>query len=154
MFNFCFASPYLCILAGFSSFLIIAFRKCLLSKVRYCILYYFILIVILFIQTIGGGGVINDDYKRLKVFEEIESNHQLQDAKNNPHKYNNISAVDLSQFANSQEFKDYIHKHEKIVDRTEAISMGLIFAIIAELSNISAFLFGMIINALRKFYKR
>ena len=156
IFNFYFASPNLFILSLSSSFFILLFRKCLISKPIYSVIYYFILFIIYIVLTvIGGGGVINNAYSRLETFKEIEARGELEEARKNPnkyiearskleekshHNYNYMLVIDLGQFANSKEFKNYIHDiYEEDTDKNEAIGIGVLFAIIAELSNMIAF---------------
>lgn len=140
IFNFCFAAASLCQLSALSAFVIFLLRKCLPNRLIYLSTYYFMLIAIIVVfWALGGGSVINDAYKRLHIFEELENNNKLLDAKNNPTNYDSMLQIDLRQFENSKEFKDYIRIfYEKDVDRAEAISVGLFFVLIIEFSGCCA----------------
>ncbi|WP_341748251.1 hypothetical protein [Candidatus Tisiphia endosymbiont of Dascillus cervinus] len=105
--------------------------------------------------AIGGGGVINDAYKRLEIFKELELNNRLEYAKTNPSTYDSMLQIDLRQFANSQEFKDYIHNAYEIdVDRNEAMLIGLLFALIAELSHVCFLVYSRLKNLVYKAFVR
>jgi hypothetical protein len=88
----------------------------------------------LLVIVIGGGGVQMDGYDRLDRFILLEKNNQLEDAKDNPKNYDSIFRIDLKEFKNSAEFRDYLQKYDASVDRAEAISIGWIFSLLTEIS--------------------
>ena len=88
----------------------------------------------MFIVGVGGGGVQNDGYARMEEFILLEKNHQLEEAKKNPQNYDGMLQFDLQQFKNSDEFKSYLQANDAMVDKAEAISIGWLFALIAEIS--------------------
>lgn len=82
---------------------------------------------------IGGGGVQNDAYKRLNQFIALEQNGELETAKQNPQEYDSMLQIDLKQFNNSTEFKNYIESHDPFIDRSEATIIGWLFILAAEI---------------------
>jgi|GEM_PF-2320191 hypothetical protein len=136
MFNFLFSVPGLTIILLLSFFVIVMIRHILFNRIIHILFYYtFLFIFIFMIGAVGGGGVINHAYDRLDEFCKLEENNQLIDAKNNPSNYSSMLQIDLEQFKNSNEFKAYIHEeYEPNTDKAEAISIGLLFAILAEIA--------------------
>ena len=100
-------------------------------------MYYCIITLPPVFWSVVGGSVINDAYKQLYLFEQIEKEGKLAEAKLNPSIYDKMLQVDIKQFASTKEFKDDIYdRYEGNVDQAEAITIGLLFAIISELSTL------------------
>lgn len=57
--------------------------------------------------------------------------------------------IDLRAFQNSDEFRDYIKKHDAIVDKAEALFMGWLFVLLAEISMMLTHLLSYIIGRLK-----
>lgn len=87
----------------------------------------------MFVATVGGGGVQNDSYARLEQFIELEKNHKLEYAKQNPQEYDSMLNIDIQEFKNSDEFMVYLKKHDNAVDIAEAISIGWLFLVVADI---------------------
>ncbi len=96
-------------------------RHLFIRKKIFIFIYHFGLFIVLFVSVIGGGGVQNSDYERLEKFILLEKNNELENAKQNPENYDPSLRIDLWQFKNSKEFRDYIKKWDESVDRTEAL---------------------------------
>lgn len=125
---------------------ILTIRKLFIHKIKYRILYYGILFIILFIAAIGGGGVQNDGYRQLEKFEKLEQANKLTYAKKNLHEYDSMLQSYLIEFESSKQFKEYLQSHDLAVDRAEAVSVGFIFAILAEISTVIAWLLLLLFN--------
>ena len=91
--------------------------------------FYYIIMLLSFFLVVGAGGVMNDAYKRLEIFEELEKNNQLQNAKDNPTLYDRMLQIDLKCFANSQEFKEDLFFQEETLVLQGYIIVGVLFAI-------------------------
>jgi len=117
-----------------SFFTIFTIRQIFVTRMFFIILYHACFILYLFFTIIGGGGVQNDGYKRLEEFILLEENNQLEDAKQHPEKYSGMLQIDLKEFKNSAEFKNYLQKHDSAVDKSEAICVGWIFVFLADTS--------------------
>ncbi len=126
--------------------IILTIRKLFIYKIKYKILYYGILFIILFIAAIGGGGVQNDGYRQLEEFEKLEQTNKLAYAKKNLHEYNSMLQSYLIEFESSKQFKEYLQSHDPAVDKAEAISIGFIFAILAEISTVMVWLLSLLFN--------
>ena len=137
MFNLSYTSPELFLLCLASTFIALSLRKFLFKGFICGCLYYCIIILPSVFWAIAGGGVINDSYKRLYLFKQIEKEGLLEEARLNPSSYDTMLQIDLEQFSSSEEFKTYIHdSYEKNTDQAEFISIGLLFAVISELSTL------------------
>lgn len=134
MFNFFFSSPNLFGWLILSFFLFLAFRKLLIQRTAFVVMYHFILFLVLFTLSVGGGGVQNDGYRRLEQFISLEINNQLQHAKDNPQEYDGMFQIDLQQFKNSVEFKEYLSSHDLSVDKAETLLIAWLLALIADIS--------------------
>lgn len=134
MFNLLLTISDLFLLSLASFFVIFTIRRLLITRSLFIFLYHFILFTGLYIGAIGGGGVQNEGYRRLEEFIELEKNNELKKAKDNPQLYDRMLQIDLQEFKNSDEFREYLKKHDIAVDRAEAISIGWIFFLLAELS--------------------
>lgn len=129
MFNF--------LLSIISAFIIFFLRKALINKLIYGLIYYFVLVLVIVAFGVAGGGVTNDAYIRLHTFEDLERNNQLLDAKNKPTPYDGMLQIDLAQFSNSAEFKQYIQDtYEKTTGQAESVGIGLLFVIVLEIFSI------------------
>lgn len=100
--------------------------------------------------AIGGGGVQNAGYDRLEKFIMLEKNNQLEHAKKNPQDYDATLQIDLKEFKNSTEFREYLQKHDLIVDRNEAISIGWLFAFLSEISLVFVGLLKVVIHKAKR----
>lgn len=134
MFNLIFSSHELFFLAFCTFFVLFTIRQFFISLNRYIILYHLSLFVILFSLSIGGGGVQNDAYERLKTFTLLEKNNQLKEAKLSPQNFNSMLRIDLAEFNNSDEFRVYLKNYDREIDRVEAVFVGWFLAFIAEVS--------------------
>lgn len=134
MFNFFFSNPTLLVWLILSFLLILTLRKLLFPRTIFAVLYHFSLFVVLFILSIGGGGTQNDGYERLEKFISLESNNQLQNAKNNLKEYDGMFQIDLEQFKDSSEFKDYLQSNDSFVDKVETLLIAWLLALIADLT--------------------
>ncbi len=146
MFNILLSIESLFILSLYSFLIILTTRGLFIHKIKYRILYYGILFIILFIAAIGGGGVQNDGYRQLEEFEKLEQANKLAYAKNNLHDYDPMLQSYLTEFKNSKQFREYLQSHNPGVDKAEAISVGFIFAILAEISTIMVWLLSLRFN--------
>lgn len=146
MFNLLLSIESLFALSLCAFIIILTIRKLFIHKIKYRILYYGILFIILFIAAIGGGGVQNDGYKQLKEFEKLEQTNKLAYAKKNLHEYDSMLQSYLIEFESSKQFKEYLQSHDSAVDKAEAISVGFIFAIIAEISTVVVWLLLLLLN--------
>jgi hypothetical protein len=118
----------------FSAFFVLFVLRHLFIKRKLSIfVYHFILCGILFIGAVGGGSVQNDGYARLEQFIELEKNHKLDHAKHHQ-KDDSMLAIDLEEFKNSDEFKAHLKKHDHDVDIAEAIFIGWVFLILADIA--------------------
>jgi len=127
-------SPSLLLLTLFSFFLFFTIRQLLIKKKIFILIFYLCFSCILFIASVGGGGVQNDGYERLETFVSLEKNQQLEQAKKNPKNVDSMLQIDLEQFQNSDEFRTYLKEYDVTVDRAEAITIGFIFVLLAEMS--------------------
>ena len=134
MFNVLLSLQALLLLSAFAFFTFFAIRRLLISRISLICLYHLCLFFILFIASIGGGGVQNDGYQRLEKFISLEKSNRLEDAKKNPSHYDSTLKIDLKAFNNSAEFRDHLKKYDTFLDRAEAIFIGWIFALLAEIS--------------------
>ncbi len=145
MFNVLLTIPHLFLLALGSFFLLLTIRRLLIKRPLFIFLYHLFLFIGLYIAAIGGGGVQNEGYRRLEEFIELEKNNELEKAKNNLHLYDRMLQIDLQEFKNSIEFREYLKQHDASVDRAEAITIGWIFVLLAELSGIVIFFMRVIL---------
>ncbi len=90
----------------------------------------------------------NDGYRQLEEFEKLEQANKLAHAKNNLHEYDSMLQSYLTEFENSKQFREYLQSHDPAVDKAEAVSVGFIFAILAEISTIIVWLLSLL------FYKK
>jgi hypothetical protein len=132
MFNALMSTPTVFFLSLLSFFILFTVRRLFIKRPIYIFLYHAALFFVLFIAAIGGGSVQNDNYKNLEIYTSLEKNNQLEDARINPQKYDSLSHIDLEEFANSAEFRAYLHKLDGIVDKAEAIFIGWIFVFMTE----------------------
>jgi len=122
------------LISVFSAVVIVAIRKLLFRKKIYSFVYYGAIGFILLALGVGAGGVVNDAYKRLEKFQELERNHTLLSAQKNPQAYDGMFQIDLKQFENSQQFGDYISSvYESTLTEMESILLGFLLALILEL---------------------
>lgn len=134
MFNTLYLIHQLFYVTLISFFIIFTIRQLFIKRKNFIFLYHISLLLILFIASIGGGGVQNDDYKRLEKFILLEQNNELEQAKTNPQNYDSMLRIDLQQFKNSREFKEFIKSRDNDVDIAEALFIGWLFALIADIS--------------------
>ena len=133
MFNVLLSLGKLFLLTLFSFFVILTIRHLFIKRNIFIFLYHISLFCILFFLSIVGGSVQNDGYRRLEQFILLEKNNELELAKKNPQNYEVMLRIDLQEFKNSNEFRDYIKSSDISVDRAEAISIGWLFVFIAEI---------------------
>lgn len=151
MFNFCYTSSELFLLCAASTFVALFLRKFLFKRFSYSCIYYCIIILPIVFWALAGGSVINDAYKRLYLFEQIEKEGRLEEARLNLKSYDSMLQIDIEHFSSAKEFRDYIHdSYEANVDEAEFISIGLLFAIISELSTLCSISFKRLFSRLFK----
>jgi hypothetical protein len=142
MFNFCYTYSELFLLCVASTFTALSLRKFLFKRFICSFLYYCIIILPVFFWAIAGGSVINEALKRLYLFKQIEKEGRLKEARLNPKSYDSMLKIDLEHFSSSEEFRNYIHdSYVKGTDQAESVSIGLLFAVISELSALCVYSF-------------
>jgi hypothetical protein len=144
MFNILSSNPKLFFLTLFSFIIFFTIRQLFIKKYKFVFLYHICLFGILFIVAIGGGGVQNAGYYSLEKFIALEKNNQLAKAKKNVQNYDSMFQADLLQFESSKELRDYLKKYDVQVDQEEAIFIGWLFALFAEISISLIQIFGYI----------
>ena len=122
MFNALLSLHQLFLLTLLSFCILLTIRLCFIWRKVSILLYYICFVIYVFIVGVGGGGVQNDGYARMEEFILLEKNHQLEEAKKNPQNYDGMLQFDLQQ------------ANDAMVDKAEAISIGWLFALIAEIS--------------------
>lgn len=129
------------------------FRHLCIKRNLSFFVYHIILFCILFIAAVGGGSVQNDGYSRLEKFIELEKNHKLHEAKQNPQNYDSMTAIDLREFKDSEEFKSYLQKYDDDIDKAEAVFVGWLFVLISDIAMMCVYILRYIANKIRnKFY--
>lgn len=136
MFNLLLSTNTLFLISLVSFFIIFTIRRLLIKKTLFIFLYHISLFFILFIGSIGGGSAQNDGYERLKQFITLEQNNELELAIEHPENYNSMLIIDIKEFKNSNNFKDYLQKKDIFIDRLEAIFLGWVFVFLTEISSI------------------
>lgn len=137
-----------------SSFVILLVLRHLFIKNKKLIpVYHMILFCTLFILSIGGGSVQNDGYIRLEKFIELEKKGELSFAKNNPQNYDSMLQIDLKQFHDSSEFKDYLKSYNVSIDNSEAVFIAWLFVFLVEISMIIVKLVTYIIFSIKTFLR-
>lgn len=131
-------SPSLILLTLCSFFVLFTLRQIWIKKRIFIWIYYFCLSCILCVASVGAGGVQNDGYERLERMVAFEKHKQLKETKNNSKYVDSMLQMDLEQFQNSDKFREYLKKYDVSVDRAEAITIGFIFVLLAEMSLILA----------------
>ena len=149
MFNVLLQVHELFLLTLSSFFIILTIRYLFIKRSIFVFLYHISLFCVLFIGSIGGGGVQNDGYARLEEFSHLEETNKLELAKKYPQNYDSMLRIDLKAFQNSNEFRDYLKRNDIAVDNLEALSIGWLFAFLAEISMI----FVQLINYVRRVIK-
>lgn len=118
----------------FFFFILFSFRHAFLQRNKYIITFHCFLFFTLFIASIGGGGVQNAAYDRLKIFLALEKEHKLEEARNNLQAYDSTLAIDLKQFKDSKKFKAYLKKHDGFIDKAESIFIAWLFVFISDIA--------------------
>ena len=136
----------------FTIFLV--FKLLFIKNKKLIFAYHIILFSVLFILAIGGGSVQNDGYHRLDKFVELENNGELALAKNNPQDYDSMLQIDLKEFNNSNEFKNYLKKRDVDIDRAEAIFIAWLFVFLTEISMLIVQSINYIIFVIKALLKR
>lgn len=149
MFNIILTVNELFSLILFSFFTLFTFRRLFIKRVIFIILYHVFLFLVLFVAAIGGGSVQNERYARLEEFILLEKNHQLENARNNLQNYDEMLQIDLKLFKSSDELRDYIKGYDDVVDKAEAISIGWLFVLLAEISMMLASLISYIFRKIK-----
>jgi hypothetical protein len=134
IFNFFLYNIRLFLVILFSFFIIFFFRRLLISHKLHIFSYYAVLFLCLTFVSIIGGSVQNDDYARFERFLVLEKNNQLESARSNPEYQDKMLKIDLQEFKNSNEFKNYLKENDDRIDIAEALFMGCLFAVIADLA--------------------
>lgn len=150
LFNALFSIVPMFLLSIVSFMVLFAVRQLCIRRLFFVLSYYVSLAGLLFIAALGGGGVQNDGYTRLEQFIELEKTGQLETAKNNLQQYDRMFCIDLEAFKSSAEFKEYLCKHDAFVDKAEAVSVGWLFAVGAEIALVFVSMLRWVWQRLRK----
>lgn len=118
----------------YSFFALFTFRHLLTKRKSSIFGYHIILFCTFFFTVVVGGSVQNDGYARLGKFIELEKNHKLNDAKQNPQNDDSMLAIDLHEFKNSDEFRAYLKKHDHDIDKSEAIFIGWLLVLLSDIA--------------------
>lgn len=151
MFNLLESIQNLSLILLLSFFFILLFRCLYVKRTIYIVFYHGFLGLILLVLTLGGGGVLNEGYKRLDKFRHLEKNNQLTYAKNHFQDYGGMFQIDLKQFENSRAFEEYLQGHGFALDKIAASFIGWLFAFLAELSIAGV---GLLLYVVKKFKKQ
>ncbi|HJK86325.1 MAG TPA: hypothetical protein QKA08_00960 [Candidatus Megaira endosymbiont of Nemacystus decipiens] len=154
MFNTLLSVSDLFILTLLFFIILLVFRLLFIKSKKLIFAYHIILFCVLFILSIGGGSVQNDGYRRLEKFIELENNGELSLAKSNLQDYDSMLQIDLKEFNNSNEFKDYLKRQDVDIDRAEAIFVAWLFVFLTEISILIAQLINYIIFVIKALLKR
>lgn len=149
MFNALLSVSNLFTLTLLSFVILLVLRLLFIKSKKLILIYHVILFCVLFFLSVGGGSVQNDGYLRLEKFIELEKNGELKIAKNNPQNYDSMLQIDLKQFHDSSEFKDYLKYHDVSVDNAEAVFIAWLFVFLVEISMIIITLINYIIVAVK-----
>ncbi|RZI45685.1 hypothetical protein [Candidatus Finniella inopinata] len=150
MFNVLSSVSQLFFLTLLSFFVLFTIRSLFVRGKIFVCCYHVILFLVLFVASVGGGGVQNAGYHRLEQFILLEKNHQLELAKKNPENYDSMLQIDLQQFKDSNEFKDYLKGYDASVDKAEAVTIGWLFVFLAEISMLCAQLMSRAYSVMRR----
>ena len=134
LFNMLLSSNELSLLMWLSFFVFFTIRQLCIRRRIFILAYHLCLFFILFIASVIGGSVQNDAFKRLDAFILLEKSNELALARNNLQNYDSMLQIDLEEFNNSEEFRDYLRRHDVGIDRAEAISIGWLFVLLSEIS--------------------
>lgn len=125
-------------------------RYLYLKRVVCAFLYHISLFIVLFFKSIVGFSVAGDGYKRLDLFISLEKNNELAFAKKNPQQYDSMFAIDLEQFKNSAEFREYLEDIGYGALNASFIGLGWMCAF---LSDILILCIGFIIRGYRYIFR-
>jgi hypothetical protein len=134
VFNVLLSVYKLFLLSLLSFFLIFIIRQLFIRRKILIFLYHQLFFLWVLVVSVGGGGVQNDGYERLKQFILLEQNNKLYEAKKNLQNYDSMLRIDLQEFKNSSEFLNYLKKHDAAVDKAEAVSIGWLFVVLSEIA--------------------
>jgi hypothetical protein len=123
----------LCLFTIFSFVIFFTIRLLIKRKVRIG-LYHLVLFFIFSVFIIGGAGVQNQGYSNLEKFILLENNNELELARQNLENYPTTFQSHLMQFINAEEFRAYLSYHDMRLDKLEAIFVGWLFVLLADLS--------------------
>ncbi len=116
------------ILSLISFFILFLIRQLFIERKIFIFFYHIGLFCALFFAVLGGGGVQNAGYERLEKFILLEKNNELEFASKNPHNYDPTLRIDLEQFKNSEEFRDYLKNMIKNLTEVRRYSLdGFLF---------------------------
>jgi hypothetical protein len=119
-------------LLSFSFILII--RIFLIKRLIFKCLYYGFFLLFTFIGSTGVFGILDEYYERLDKFILLEKNNQLEYAKKNLNDYDDgMFRIDLGQFNNSMEFRNYVEQFDRNLKTGGYMSIGGFFAIICDI---------------------
>lgn len=110
----------------FSFFFFLTARQFFQQKKAVLLFYSLGLFVFLFISIVGNS-VLSDMKARLEQFIEIEEKQEIIYAKQNLKNYDSMLAIDLEQFKDSHEFKEYVNDHACFIDNVKSLFMGFFF---------------------------
>jgi hypothetical protein len=121
----------------------------LIQKNKLLVLLPHIMFCGLFISMLAGAGVQNDSYDRLNTFINLEKISKLNIVKNNPQNYDKMLVIDVNEFSNSTEFKNYIAKYDIFLNKLEFIFLGYLLVITSNFSNLIIKIFKQLISSVR-----
>lgn len=138
MFNALFSVSDLFFLSLLSFVILLVLRILFIKSKKKIFIYHTILFCMLFFLSVVGGSVQNDGYLRLEKFIELEKHGELEIAKKNLQNYDSMLQIDLKEFHDSNEFKDYLKRHDVSVDKMEAVFIAWLFVFLVEISMLIA----------------
>lgn len=127
-------------------FIIFTVRQIFIKRKIFVILYHVSLCCVLFFAIVAGSGVQNRDYDMLQRFIALEQANVLEQARQDPENYDRELASYLYEFKNSAAFRDSLKYHDIRIDKLEAVFIGWVFGLIAELSMLCVLLINTICN--------
>lgn len=133
---------YYLISSSISFSLFFLFRTIILKRKITVFLYHLTLFLILFISVFGGSSVQNDAYKRFEEFKILEENNKLEYAKANLNEYDSMLQIDLEEFNNSGEFKEYLTQNDEYIIKAEPILAAWYYCFLIEICLILQFFAG------------
>lgn len=121
------------LLTTISFVIILSVRRFVFRRLLGASVYYIALLIISLFFTVALMSVQREMHWHLQDFIKLEQNNQLAEARNDPNPYNPIFQMDLRDFENSHEFRQYIEERDVIAEEALCISIALFAAILVDL---------------------